>query len=88
VRNPIIVAEAAAVWGVALSLSSLGALLYATFFTLAAHCIVVYVEEPELRERFDGQYGIVSRGTVGSVLPQDDTDGNDARVVGARGPPA
>ena len=35
VRNPIIVAEAVAVWGAALYLSSLGALLYATFFTLA-----------------------------------------------------
>ncbi len=49
-------AEAAAVWGVALYLSSLGALLYAIFFTLAGHCIVVYVEELELRERFGEQY--------------------------------
>ena len=56
VRNPIIAAEGAAVWGAALYLSSLGALLYATFFTLAGHCIVVYAEEPELRERFGEQY--------------------------------
>jgi len=56
VRNPIIAADAAVVWGVALFLSSLGVLLYATLFTLFWNYIVVHVEEPELRGRFGKQY--------------------------------
>ena len=56
VRNPLIAADAAVVWGVALFLSSLGVLLYATLFTLYWNYIVVRVEEPELRDRFGEQY--------------------------------
>jgi len=55
VRNPIIAADAAVVWGVALFLSSLGVLLYATLFTLFWNYIVVHVEELELRGRFGKQ---------------------------------
>jgi protein-S-isoprenylcysteine O-methyltransferase Ste14 len=56
VRNPLIAADAAVVWGEALFLSSLGVLLYATLFTLYWNYIVVRVEEPELRDRFGEQY--------------------------------
>ena len=56
VRNPIVVGEQAVIWGEALYLSSLGVLLYATLATLGSCCIVVYAEEPELRERFGEQY--------------------------------
>ena len=52
VRNPIIAADAAVVWGDALFLSSLGVLLYATLFTFAGNYMVVHVEEPELGGRF------------------------------------
>ncbi len=56
VRNPIMVGELAVIWGEALLLSSLAMLLYAAATTLAAHLAVVFVEEPELRERFGEQY--------------------------------
>ena len=56
VRNPLIAADAAVVWGEALFLSSLGVLLYATLFTLIWNYIVVHVEEPELHDRFGEQY--------------------------------
>ena len=61
VRNPIIAAEAAVVWGIALYLSSLGVLLYAVLFSLAGHGAVVYLEEPELRQRFGEQYDAYCR---------------------------
>lgn len=56
VRNPIMVAELAVIWAVALFLSSLGALLYAAAISVVAHLAVVYVEEPELRARFGQSY--------------------------------
>lgn len=56
VRNPIIAAEAAVVWGIAFYLSSLGVLLYAVLFMVAGHVAVVYGEEPELRARFGEEF--------------------------------
>ena len=61
VRNPIMVGELAVIWGEALFFSSLAILLYAVATTLAAHLAVVYVEEPELRERFGEQYDAYCR---------------------------
>ena len=62
VRNPIIAAEAAVTWGLALYVASLGVLLYAALFSLAGHYVVVYIEEPELRDRFGEQYEAYCRG--------------------------
>jgi protein-S-isoprenylcysteine O-methyltransferase Ste14 len=56
VRNPIMVGELAVIWGEALFFSSLALLLYAAAASLAGHLAVVYVEEPELRERFGDEY--------------------------------
>jgi protein-S-isoprenylcysteine O-methyltransferase Ste14 len=55
-RNPIMVGELAVIWGEALLLSALGVWLYAALISLGAHLAVVYVEEPELRQRFGEQY--------------------------------
>jgi protein-S-isoprenylcysteine O-methyltransferase Ste14 len=55
-RNPIIVGDVAILWGIALYVSTLGALLYPILFSLAELCFVVYVEEPELRARFGDTY--------------------------------
>ena len=55
VRNPIMAAEILVVWAEALYFSSLGILLYAVLATIAGHLSVVYVEEPELHERFGEQ---------------------------------
>ena len=54
-------AEIRVVWAVALSVSSWGAALYALAFTIAAHLMVVQVEEPELRRRFGASYDEYSR---------------------------
>jgi protein-S-isoprenylcysteine O-methyltransferase Ste14 len=56
VRNPIIVAELSVVWGEVLYFASFGIALYAVLATLAAHFVVIRVEEPELRERFGATY--------------------------------
>jgi protein-S-isoprenylcysteine O-methyltransferase Ste14 len=56
VRNPIMAAELAVIWGEALYLSGLGVFVYAAAATLAGHLAVLYVEEPELRERFADEY--------------------------------
>jgi len=56
IRNPIMAAELAVIWGVALHLTSLGAALYAVAITSLAHALVVHVEEPELRRRFGRSY--------------------------------
>jgi protein-S-isoprenylcysteine O-methyltransferase Ste14 len=56
VRNPIMAAEILVIWAEAFYFSSLGILLYAVLATVAGHLSVVYVEEPELRERFGEQY--------------------------------
>lgn len=56
VRNPIMAAELAVVWGEAVYVSNLGMVIYAALLTLAAHLLVVLIEEPELRERFGAGY--------------------------------
>lgn len=56
IRNPIMAAEIAVIWGEAMYFSSVGIFLYAAVITALGHLMVVYVEEPELRDRFDGQY--------------------------------
>ena len=61
VRNPIMVGELAVIWGEAVFFSSLAVLLYAVAATLAGHLAVIYVEEPELRERFGEQYDAYCR---------------------------
>jgi protein-S-isoprenylcysteine O-methyltransferase Ste14 len=52
VRNPIMAGELAVIWAEVLYFASLGILIYAVVITVAAHLMVVYVEEPELRGRF------------------------------------
>jgi protein-S-isoprenylcysteine O-methyltransferase Ste14 len=52
IRNPIAVAQLLVIWAVALHMASLGTGLYALVITVVAHLNVVYVEEPELRQRF------------------------------------
>jgi protein-S-isoprenylcysteine O-methyltransferase Ste14 len=56
IRNPIMAAELAFIWGEALYFGSFGILAYAAAVTLAAHLLVTRVEEPELRERFGEQF--------------------------------
>jgi protein-S-isoprenylcysteine O-methyltransferase Ste14 len=56
IRNPIIAAEVAVVWGEVAYFASLGLLLYGVLITVAAHLVVVNVEEPELRNRFGDAY--------------------------------
>lgn len=58
VRNPIMAAEILVVWAETLYFSGLGIFLYAVLATIAGHLSVVYVEEPELRERFGEQYEV------------------------------
>lgn len=56
VRNPIMAGEILVIWAEALYFAVLGIFAYAAILTVAAHLLVVYIEEPELRERFGGQY--------------------------------
>ncbi|MBI3783566.1 MAG: isoprenylcysteine carboxylmethyltransferase family protein [Deltaproteobacteria bacterium] len=56
VRNPIMVAELAVIWAEAFYLSTLGVYLYAVVATLAGWLAVIFVEEPELRQRFGARY--------------------------------
>lgn len=56
IRNPIMAAEVSVVWGEALWFGSLGILLYAVLLSVAAHVVVVRIEEPELRARFGEEY--------------------------------
>jgi protein-S-isoprenylcysteine O-methyltransferase Ste14 len=62
IRNPIMAAELAVVWGEALYFNGAGLFGYAAIATLAAHVIVVYVEEPELQERFGERFAAYCRG--------------------------
>lgn len=55
-RNPIMAAELAVIWAIALYVASAGVALYAAAITGLAHVLVVHVEEPELRKRFGRQY--------------------------------
>ena len=61
IRNPIMAAELCVIWAVALYLGSLGPVLYALGISVTAHLAVVYVEEPELRERFGQSYAEYSQ---------------------------
>jgi protein-S-isoprenylcysteine O-methyltransferase Ste14 len=61
VRNPIMAAELAVVWAVALYLASVGPMLYAILLSVIAHVMVVHVEEPELLERFGESYAAYCR---------------------------
>ncbi len=56
VRNPIMAGELAVIWGEAFFFSALGVFIYALLVTLAGHLGVVYIEEPELCERFGEEY--------------------------------
>ncbi|MDR4508391.1 MAG: isoprenylcysteine carboxylmethyltransferase family protein [Candidatus Brocadiaceae bacterium] len=56
VRNPIMIAELMVIWGEVMCFASLGILVYAIVISIVAHITVVYVEEPELRERFGKSY--------------------------------
>lgn len=56
VRNPIMAAEMAVIWGEAAYVARLGVLIYAALITLAGHVMVISIEEPELRERFGEEY--------------------------------
>lgn len=56
IRNPIMAAELAVIWGEALYFSALGVALYALLATLAGHLVVTRIEEPELCERFGEEY--------------------------------
>jgi protein-S-isoprenylcysteine O-methyltransferase Ste14 len=56
VRNPIMVAEVTVIWAEAVYLASVGVLVYALLVSLVAHLLVVYMEEPELRQRFGEEY--------------------------------
>jgi protein-S-isoprenylcysteine O-methyltransferase Ste14 len=55
-RNPIMAAELMVIWAEALWIASWGVALYALVTSVVAHLAVVYVEEPELRERFGPEY--------------------------------
>ncbi len=61
VRNPIMAAELAVIWGEAIFLANLGVLIYALAISILAHLMVVRVEEPELRERFGDDYDLYCR---------------------------
>lgn len=56
VRNPIMAAEIMVIWSEVLYFASLGILAYAFAMSVAGHLVVVYIEEPELRERFGASY--------------------------------
>ena len=56
IRNPLIAGELMVIWSVALYAASVGVGLYAIAATVAAHLIVVHIEEPELRKRFGESY--------------------------------
>lgn len=61
VRNPIMLGELMFIWAEVLYLASLGLVVYAVLLSLAGHLVVVYVEEPELRERFGESYEAYGR---------------------------
>lgn len=55
-RNPIYVADVTILVGLFLHRGELARLLYAALFALAAHLVIVWREEPELRARFGADY--------------------------------
>jgi protein-S-isoprenylcysteine O-methyltransferase Ste14 len=56
VRNPMYLGAGLALAGAALFYVSAPLLVYAVLFLLAAHCFVVYYEEPTLRRSFGPDY--------------------------------
>lgn len=56
IRNPIMAGELCVIWAAAMYLGSLGVALYAIVISVAAHVMVVHIEEPELLERFGQSY--------------------------------
>ena len=68
-RNPIMLGELMVIWGEAIYFASLGVLIYAAAASIAAHVMIVRVEEPELRERFGGGYEAYCR-SVPRWLPR------------------
>ena len=67
-RNPIMLAELSVIWAEALHFESLGVALYALAISVVAHLVVVYVEEPELEQRFGPAY-VEYRRSVPRWLP-------------------
>ncbi len=61
VRNPMIASEVMVIWGEALYVASVGLALYGVVITVAAHLVVVRVEEPVLRKRFGDSYEVYCR---------------------------
>ena len=55
-RNPIMAAELLVIWGEGRYVASWGVTVYAIAISVAAHLLVVHIEEPELRERFGESY--------------------------------
>ena len=60
-RNPIIASEILVLWAVAFYVASAGVVLYAVAATVAAHLVVIRIEEPVLRERFGESYAAYCR---------------------------
>lgn len=69
VRNPIMAGELMVIWAAAVYFASAGILVYASVMSVAAHLLVVHVEEPELRERFGESYQVYCR-SVPRWLPR------------------
>ena len=69
VRNPMYVGAALALAGAALFYESLPLAAYAALFLLATHLLVVFYEEPALRETFGPDYEAY-RGRVGRWWPR------------------
>ena len=69
VRNPIMVGELMVIWGEAVYFAGAGILVYASVMSVAGHLMVVYVEEPELRQRFGESYQAYCR-SVPRWLPR------------------
>lgn len=55
-RNPLIGGELLVIWGEAMYFAKAGIFLYAALATAAAHLVVVYGEEPDLKRRFGREY--------------------------------
>jgi protein-S-isoprenylcysteine O-methyltransferase Ste14 len=69
VRNPMYLGAGLALAGAALFYESLPILVYTGLFLFAAHLLVVWYEEPALRETFGRDYEAY-RGRVGRWRPQ------------------